>query len=335
MRRSTSAALTKVAMRRMTRSGRLSRWTMGACHSVCPSASKAIRSRVRSLMSAAWLARTAAMASTTPLATTASTTGSARPRRRDSASREPPSAPPAMISRRSWSLSNGEYSSTGAATISSTSSASRRTTWLGTLAASLISSAMMARTLGTSSRARISSTSRTMVVQALVLVRGQVRRQAPDLVGELGAHAFVHIGGEHMVGLQGRAPVLRHLAAHLGRIVGGQVVEELGLQVVVGGEAAARLDVALGGDALGRRVVGPLAGPPAALVVGLVAEHPVQHGVPVRRRRTASSEPRIAQNRRSKNRHAPGHGRTPTRFLAECGEPALSVPVAARSVASW
>ena len=168
-------------MRRMMFTERLSRLTMGRCRSVAPAATTAILSRVSSPSGALLFSNKVFMAFTLLMATTASTTCSTRSWRRERALSAPSVTPLAMISRRSWSLSRGEYSRTGVATMSSMSRARRLMMSWGTLAASLISSAMMARTLGSSSRARISRTSRAMVVSRSVASSPRVGTRRPIL----------------------------------------------------------------------------------------------------------------------------------------------------------
>ena len=159
IRRSNNAALTKLAMRFTVRTGRLPRSTKGACHSSWPSASTAIKSIVLALISAVLFSSSVGMAFSSPLSIIASTTSSGNASRRAIeviGPMTPLSMPSATISKRSRSLSSGEYSRTGAETVVSASMAKRFTTFFGTLRACFISSETIARTSGIWSRARVS-----------------------------------------------------------------------------------------------------------------------------------------------------------------------------------
>ena len=103
-------------------------------------------SRVSSRICALAFFKSAAIAPSSSVATIASVTCSPTPWRREMALSLPEALPTSMISRRSWSLSRGENSSTGQATTSSASRARRWMTWLGAEATSLRVSATIWRT---------------------------------------------------------------------------------------------------------------------------------------------------------------------------------------------
>ena len=123
--------------------------------------------------------------------------------------------------------------------------------------------------------------------------------QAADLSRELETDLFVHVEREDPVGLKRRADVLRHFAAHLRRLVGREVIKDLGLEILVAGELASLLDSAARRDLPGRFVRGLLlsgARPAAALRFVRVSENPRQHG---------RTPPRaIASDRVAKGKHA-------------------------------
>ena len=148
---------TKPARRLAARPGRLGRCTSGSCQTSMPGAASRMRSRVSSRICAESLASSAVTAETSRVAAMAPDTSPDRPMRRAIADNAPDCAEDATISRRSSSVSNGENCSTGAETISSTSSASCLTRWCGTCTEDFSASERAARMRASSSCANSSN----------------------------------------------------------------------------------------------------------------------------------------------------------------------------------